>query len=103
MNLREKEIKISKSAKSGNLDDAQRQYEELLAYRQRVYKQSIIVLKATIYTYCKVYQVTLDEFCQKFKIEKYYLEKVLNGLLRPTEGFVNRFINEIEEEMKWWN
>jgi len=100
MDLKEKELEISKSAKSGNLDDAQRQYEELLAYRQRVYKQSIVILKADIYTYCKMYQVSFDEFCQKFKIEKYYLTKVLNGLMRPTEGFVNRFMSEIEEEMK---
>ena len=56
--------------------------------------QSIEALKIQVGIFLKTNKISLKDFCQKFGIEKYYLEKVMGGLIRPSEYFIQKVLEK---------
>ena len=56
--------------------------------------QNLKDLKVELEVFLRMNKMTLKEFCSKYNFEIYYLEKVINGLIRPSQYFIQKVLEK---------
>lgn len=93
----EKQREISILTKQGDWYGSFIRYKELDKFKQDYLQERSKTIKLEVELYCELNKISLKDFCQKFGIEKYYLEKVMKGYIRPSQYFVDRIIRSVKK------
>lgn len=96
--LKQKQKDVSILTRQGDWYGSYVGYNELSKMKQDYLQERSKTLRMQLQVFCKANNITFDEFCLKNGIEKYYLEKVINGLIRPSEYFTQRILEMIKGE-----
>ena len=88
----EKQHNISNLVKHGDWAGSYVAYKEMEEFKKKYLQERSNMIRNEIIFYCKFNKITLEEFCVKYGFEIYYLKKVMAGLIRPSEYFLDRII-----------
>lgn len=97
-NVKAMQKQIDKHTRRGEWWLSSEAYNRLAEFKSEHWHERSKMLLLEIGLYCKENDIDFREFCLNFGFDEYYLQKVIIGLIRPSNYFTQSVICRLKGE-----
>lgn len=97
-NVKAMRKEIDRFTRRGNWFQSNECYNKLAEFQNEYLHERSNLLFMEIKLYCELNDIDFKEFCFQFGFDEYYLAKVIQGLIRPSEYFTQRVLKMMKGE-----